>query len=420
MSFHSRTQNSNYLFRTLGIIAVLLVLHGCGGSSSGGEQIIIAAPIESAAQCRIFVVDKDHVDAVDTNDGRYRAEGGNGPWKTIQHAIDNAQPCDTVRVRASVVPYSEGHTTGGILIVSGGEKDRPITLEGFPGERPIIDQQQNGFGTASIAGFILQCSNWITLRNFEIRNVAEAGVSTALTGCISNDITLENLHIHAVYGGNLVAAIRLAAIKNIALRNNRIHDIFKIRSDETSIFNSNSDLENIVIENNIVANTEHAITIAQQRLSTPTNRTTALTISNNTLANTTQTTIALENVTSASIFNNIVTSSAGSFLNISGDTQVALLDYNLYWSTDTPEWTADKAGMPRTFTAFADWQTVYSLEQLESFVDDPDQHSQFVNPLFVNSAANDYRLAPNSPALNGGVEGEAIGANLDGSNTHSH
>lgn len=414
MSFHSRKRSSNYLPRVLGIIAVLSLLHGCGGSSSGGEQVIVAAPSQPAAQCRIFIVDKDHADAADSNDGRYKVDGGNGPWKTIQHAIDHAQPCDTVRVRASVIPYSEGEKTGGIVIANGGEKDRPLTLEGFPGERPVIDQQQNGIDTLT-TGFILQCSSWITLRNFEIRNIADAGVSTALTGCASNDITLEKLHIHSVYGGNLVAAIRLAGIKNVTLRDNRISDVFKVRNDDMSIANMNSEIENIAIENNVVANTEQAITITQQNpsITTTYNTDSKLTISNNTLANTTRASIALENIQGISIFNNIVTASAGGFMNISGETQIALLDYNLYWSAGAAEWTVEKNSVTRTFTTFAEWKSAYSLEQLTPFAGDPDQNSKLDDPLFINAANNDYLLAPNSPALNAGVGGKTMGAHFD-------
>lgn len=446
------------------IFLALLALPGCGGSASGGEQVIVGTPVVAPAQCRVFIVDKDDTRASDANDGRYPEDGGTGPWRTIQHAIDSALPCDIVRVRAAATPYREGDGREGIVIANGGEDGRAVTLEGFPGERPVIDQQQDGFGDAPTPGFVLRCTSWITLRNFEIRNVAEAGVTSALTGCASHDITLEDLHIHAVYGGNLVAAIRLAAVTNVVLRNNDLHDVFKVRSDDTPVAVAGAATENIVIEQNSIAAIERAITLSLTSgqgvgnmnvhrndmregsagftlentangsvrqidffgnvvatmntaiaANLPGTQTisSALAIHNNTFVGTDTAAITVDNFVGVSVFNNIFANAAGSFLDAGKGAQFDFVDYNLYWSAAQAEWNIEDGAAARTFTVFAEWQTALSIEQFDTLTSDPDRHGIFAEPLFLDIAQRDYRLLPNSPAANAGSAGMAMGAYFD-------
>src|SRR5579862_9104115 len=70
------------------------------------------------------------VDAVrgsDTNPGSEQA-----PWKTVQHALSQLAPGDTLYLRAGV--YYET-----VRCSLAGEPGRPITIRACPGERAILD-----------------------------------------------------------------------------------------------------------------------------------------------------------------------------------------------------------------------------------------------------------------------------------------
>ena len=67
-----------------------------------------------------------------SNNGCDNANGTlDAPFKTISHAAKIAKAGDTVKVRGGV--YREY-----VDPENGGEKDRPITYEGYEGERPVI------------------------------------------------------------------------------------------------------------------------------------------------------------------------------------------------------------------------------------------------------------------------------------------
>jgi len=53
------------------------------------------------------------------------------PWQTIQHAVDRAQPGDTVQLQTGI--YRER-----VLLTRSGEPERPITFAAAPGSRPEI------------------------------------------------------------------------------------------------------------------------------------------------------------------------------------------------------------------------------------------------------------------------------------------
>jgi hypothetical protein len=117
------------------------------------------------------------------------------PWKTIQHAAQNAQPGDVVCVRAGV--YNEV-----VTFAVSGSAAAPITFQSFPGETAVVD----GTGKAVPAGetglFMITTQSYLVIKGFELRNY-----KTATSGRVPVGIR--------IYG----------TAHHIELRNNVIHHI---------------------------------------------------------------------------------------------------------------------------------------------------------------------------------------------------
>ena len=86
------------------------------------------------------------------------------PWRTVQYAVDQASPGDTVYVRGGV--YNEL-----VSIVNKGSAASYITLQNYPGETPIIDGTGVGHDHYEIGLFYIAHSSYLTIRGFELRNL---------------------------------------------------------------------------------------------------------------------------------------------------------------------------------------------------------------------------------------------------------
>ena len=127
------------------------------------------------------------------------APGGNGDYTTIQEAVDSAVPGDIIRVIGGVY-------TGKIVVTNSGTRLRPITIEAYPGHKPIIVPGKSEGDRVEID------AEWIVFQGFEVMKGRD-GVK--------------------LYKGNNV------------IRNNKIH-----RNSYQGILVVSTD--NITIENNII------------------------------------------------------------------------------------------------------------------------------------------------------------------------
>ena len=238
-------------------ICLTLTLSGCGGSVSGGEQTVLNSEA-NASGARLQVNNISGSDA---------ADGINQPFQSLQYALNQLRPGDVLVVQDSGQPYStseviaeERNANGDLLKIlrgfklsTSGTEALPIIIEGENTGRPIIDQQQtSSIAENAILGLLLDCVNHIVVRNFEIRNANEAGISSATNGaCDTTDITIEDNHIHGIYGEKYVGGIRMMGVSNLLIRGNHLHDIFSQQSSEDKIFFTDGrGLDNILIENN--------------------------------------------------------------------------------------------------------------------------------------------------------------------------
>ena len=118
------------------LILPAVILSGCGGDVSGGEQTVVSSG-GPASGARLFV---NNLDGDDDNDGIDK------PFKSLQYALDQLRPGDVLVVQNSGQPYksnslisetydANGHllkTISGFRLRTSGTASKPITIEGDP------------------------------------------------------------------------------------------------------------------------------------------------------------------------------------------------------------------------------------------------------------------------------------------------
>ena len=256
------------------LILPAVILSGCGGDVSGGEQTVLSSG-GPASGGRLFV---NNVDGDDDNDGIDK------PFKSLQYALDQLRPGDVLVVQNSGQPYksnslisetydANGHllkTISGFRLRTSGTASKPITIEGDPTLPPIIDQEQDEFasGSNTALGLLLDCVSHVVVRNIEVTRVNEAGISSSIRGdCETNNITLEGNRIHHVYGEKYVGGIRLMGVNDVIIQNNSISNIFSQEASEDHEFSKEGrGLSNIIIDGNTFTSLHSGIVINAQGL----------------------------------------------------------------------------------------------------------------------------------------------------------
>src|SRR3990167_10039057 len=110
---------------------------------SGGRQL--ETPGTNTPNKTEFIVTKD----------------GSGDYTTIQAAVDNSKPGDTIQVKDGV--YIEG-----VLVTKSGTSSQPITIMNYPGNSPVIDPGGGKYSNDMSRKVELR-AEWIILEGFEIR-----------------------------------------------------------------------------------------------------------------------------------------------------------------------------------------------------------------------------------------------------------
>jgi hypothetical protein len=228
----------------------------------------------------IYYVDKDHLNANDSNDG-----SENFPFSAIQHGVNQLAAGDTLYVKKSIIPYFEpyrcpGMNNAGVTINLIGTNEEQIIISGYPGEMPVINQNLSSsylLCTDSstdyaepkrLSGFYLNDAEFVTIKNFEITNTSGPGIYTAQDRETKN-IIIENNYIHHLYGEDNLGGVRIDNCFECIVRNNIIHDTYDTRDLSGNIYsnepyNLHSGIhgykpKNSIIENNLIYNVARGI-----------------------------------------------------------------------------------------------------------------------------------------------------------------
>ena len=259
----------------LACTTALTLLSGCGGGVSGGEQTVLVDSVQiSGVTFR-----------VNSTSGSNTADGIEQPFATLQYALDRLRPGDKLLIEQSTIYSStdvigydlDGRELQGFVISNSGAPGAPITIEGElvqgSASRPVIDQQQSGSNAANpaVMALYLNCASHIVIRNLEIRNANEAGISSAIDGsCETTDILVEGNYIHNIHGEKYVGGIRMMGVSNTVLRDNQIENVFSnVATQDAAMLSSGSGIENIVIEDNRLESLDVGVLVNAQGLGDP-------------------------------------------------------------------------------------------------------------------------------------------------------
>jgi hypothetical protein len=169
-----------------------------------------------------------------------------GAWRTISHAVAIMIAGDTCYVHAGT--YNERVNN----FVNSGNIGARITLQAFPGERPIIDGSGiggygpaglvmlDGLGTAknhwTIDGFeithadegigvlLYHKTNSIILKNLIVHDCFDSGIQDYASTDLSTDITIDNCEVYHTNLRGWDEAITMAGVNVYEIKNCRVHD----------------------------------------------------------------------------------------------------------------------------------------------------------------------------------------------------
>ncbi|HKE46941.1 MAG TPA: right-handed parallel beta-helix repeat-containing protein [Rhodanobacteraceae bacterium] len=379
--------------------------------------VFVLALAATAAQATTYYV------ATTGNDGNPGTSSR--PWRTIQHAADRVAPGDTIRVRA-------GNYAGANFETSG-TASRPIVLQAYPGETPVI----NADNPVTPDGINLEGASYMTVKGFTVNGRTRAGIRAVtcnhvtirdnrmdrngywgiLTGfcddlLIEHNVASRSVHQHGIYVSN--SGDRPVIRRNFVYGNSQAG----IHMNGDASEGGDGIISNAIVEMNIVHGNGAAggsgINCDGVQDST---------FRNNLLYDEHASGISLYQIDGGGpssgnrlLNNTVIVASNGRWaLNIQDGARNTTLDNNILYNLGSsrgvldispdslPGLASDYNAVMNRFTTdggdsiltLAQWRQQTGL----------DAHSFFATPaqLFLDASHNDYRLSPTSPAIDHGT-----------------
>ncbi|MEM7083027.1 MAG: hypothetical protein AAF465_09855 [Pseudomonadota bacterium] len=435
---------------------------GDSGSGDGGT-----GDSGTADGRKTYVVDADDPTASDDNDGI------TAPFASLQRGLDILEPGDTLIIEPAASPYRDNDSTAvdgvrGFVLNQSGLLDLPITIVGdFP--TPVIDQGKTAASSDEpVVGLLLNCVSHVIVRNIEIRQTNDAGITTSLSGCTTSDITIERTLIRNVFGNHDVGGIRLANTRESQIKENRIHDVYSSSSVTSSPAVANDAVSDIRIEDNVIHSVDAGVTLrtagsAMNAVSVRQNefenvaralhlqadanrlgqmqdieflgnlvrtsesvldsdldragtQSQGVKVFNNTFVDVTGPALNLNGIALFENYNNLFVRPGADLLvsqrpfSPSIQNSIAYSDNNMVWQGSGPAWTLDLGTLTAyRFVGLPAWQTALSDFEGGELSINPDQSTIWADPDFVNETNGDF--TPQNPATLGtGRYGGNIGA----------
>ena len=199
---------------------------------------------------------------LDTNPGTLAS-----PWKTIGKAAAVAVKGDVINIRGNGGNYSERVTVNN----RDGTAAEPIIFQTYPGDPMVVLDLTGSVPTVGLSAvFTITNSDYVTLRNLEIRNYKTAGTDAVqnqqspigiyIVGN-GNGVAVRNCKVHDIWqscatlfdGGNAfgiaVYGNNATAINNLILDGN---EIYSLRTGSSESVALNGNVTNFTVTNNVV------------------------------------------------------------------------------------------------------------------------------------------------------------------------
>ncbi len=154
--------------------------------------------------------------------------GNNGslvePFATIRHALSRAtSPGDTVMLREGVYTPTDSLWMG-----HAGNRDAPITLAAFPGERPVID----GLALPPDKSLLVVGRSHIVVAGLELRNATRIGVSIWGPGSLIHDVVVRRCVIHGCQRSAVFVGYnqRTDPVRDVLVESNVFYDNARVNA----------------------------------------------------------------------------------------------------------------------------------------------------------------------------------------------
>jgi len=194
------------------------------------------------------------IDGLDGNDG-----SASSPWRTIQHAVDQARPGDTILVHSGI--YNEA-----VLIARSGSAEKGyITLAEAPGEQAVIDGDDLARQPYGMHGLItLSDASYVRVKGFEVQNYKSESEFIPMGILVRGSgerIEIRDNVIHQIEANNLPSrgdanALGIAVygqettpIRNVIIDGN---ELFNLRTGTSEALTVGGNVEGWQITNNSV------------------------------------------------------------------------------------------------------------------------------------------------------------------------
>ena len=382
-----------------------------GTTSVVDDSGISEAPI-APVDARIVIVAKD----------------GSGNYKSIQSALNNARPGDTIQVKDGV--YAER-----VNFVKNGTADNPIALVNYPGHAPVIDPGNGKYPTdccpSSGTPRVEFNAEWTMIRGFEIRygwegikvykghNTIEdnwihlnkyGGITIVSTSdvLVRGNVIEENgidpdacpsgKNCHGIYVSNYLCS----GASNITIKRNVVND-HPGRGIQFNGADCDSLIEDIVVENNLLENNSWGMVMYYNVERAVVRNNTVVIQSYPSTNESYHTFIGIYGSANNIIKNNIFYSTrsdvSGPFIDDSQSTNNTF-DYNM-WKVNSNYWqyNGGRSDFTSKFSSASGWEDNGTVNT--------------VDPRFEDVENGLYYLNLDSPAIDHGQDSECAATDMD-------
>ena len=154
--------------------------------------------------------------------GSDEADGSfSSPWATVPHARSSLAPGDTVYLMDGVEQTAEDNASAALALEAGGEPGRPLAFVAYPGAHPVIGTTDLEFGTRIPNNPDTYANHWV-FAGLTLRGLVTA---LDLGGSGSSDWRIVGNDISCPRGDGQTGCFAASLASQVLFYGNQVHDI---------------------------------------------------------------------------------------------------------------------------------------------------------------------------------------------------